>query len=89
VKKKKPIDIVGLDLAQADDRSVHIIAESVPAADERGFPAPELHVKHLHRFPVNVSYLDQASKVVEIRDGPIDRDPGETLKARAGNRVDS
>jgi hypothetical protein len=67
VKNKKPTYIIGLDLAQADDRSILMIAESVPAMDERGVPAPELHIKYLHRFPVNVSYLDQASKVVEIR----------------------
>lgn len=61
--------IVGFDVAQSQDYSAIVVAESVAFLTESGRREKGLHIRHLDRFR-NVAYPEQVSRVENLLNTP-------------------
>ena len=65
---------VGLDLGQSNDYTALAVVEKIEPERERGAGDPDLHLRHLERYPLRTPYPDMVSRVAALV-----RDPQLTL----------
>ncbi len=61
---------VGLDLGQSNDYTALAVVEKVTTSEASGGGDPDLHLRHLERYPLRTPYPDMVAQVAALVEDP-------------------
>jgi len=61
---------IGLDLGQSNDYTALAVVEKVKASEASGGGDPDLHLRHLERYPLRTPYPDMVAQVAALVESP-------------------
>ncbi len=61
---------IGLDLGQSNDYTALAVVEKVKASEASGGGDPDLHLRHLERYPLRTPYPEMVAQVAALVEDP-------------------